>query len=172
MADNITTSTTGAAVSQTIAADEVADGSLGTAKVQYVKIMDGTIEGTNKAAVGANGLAVDIKSFPTGGGRTLLFGVINTSSSGDNTLVAAPGTGLKIKVVSYVLVASSAVSVKFTSGAAGTNLCGAMSLSANGGVSACGQVGSHLLEAASNTALVLNLSGAVQVSGHYSYFVE
>lgn len=43
----------------TIAADEVVDGTLGAVKVQYIKIMDGTIDGTNKAAVTANGLAVD-----------------------------------------------------------------------------------------------------------------
>lgn len=43
----------------TVAADEVVDGTLGTVKVQYIKIMDGTIDGTNKATVTANGLAVD-----------------------------------------------------------------------------------------------------------------
>lgn len=52
----------------TIAADEVVDGSLGTVKVQYVKIMDGTPDGTSKAAVGANGMSVDVKAsvLPTG----------------------------------------------------------------------------------------------------------
>jgi hypothetical protein len=56
MADNIVV-TPGAGV--TVAADEVADGTLGTVKVQFVKIMDGTLDGTSKAAVGANGLKVD-----------------------------------------------------------------------------------------------------------------
>ncbi len=42
-----------------VAADEVVDGVLGTVKVQYVKLMDGTIDGTTKAGVGANGLKVD-----------------------------------------------------------------------------------------------------------------
>lgn len=41
-----------------IAADEVSDGTLGTVKVQFVKLMDGTLDGTTKAAVGANGLNV------------------------------------------------------------------------------------------------------------------
>src|SRR5690242_12660404 len=54
MADNVTTGTTGL----TVGADEVVDGTLGTVKVQYVKIMDGTLDGTSKAAVGANGLSV------------------------------------------------------------------------------------------------------------------
>lgn len=42
-----------------IAADEVVDATLGVTKVQYVKLMDGTLDGTAKAAIGANGLKVD-----------------------------------------------------------------------------------------------------------------
>lgn len=56
MADNVSI-TPGSGAS--IAADEVSDGTLGNVKVQYVKIMDGTLDGTNKAAVGSNGLKVD-----------------------------------------------------------------------------------------------------------------
>jgi len=59
MADNVVVS---AGTGTTIAADEVSDGTLGSCKVQYVKIMDGTLDGTNKAAVGANGLAVAVAS--------------------------------------------------------------------------------------------------------------
>jgi hypothetical protein len=56
MADNVDiTPGTGA----TVAADEVVDGTLGTVKVQYVKIMDGALDGTTKAGVGANGIKVD-----------------------------------------------------------------------------------------------------------------
>lgn len=48
-----------------VAADEVTDGVLGSVKVQYVKIMDGTIDGTDKAHVdGTNGLAVEVKALP------------------------------------------------------------------------------------------------------------
>lgn len=56
MADNVAVS---AGTGTTIAADEVIDGTLGTVKVQYVKIMDGTLDGTAKAIVGVNGLKVD-----------------------------------------------------------------------------------------------------------------
>jgi hypothetical protein len=56
MADNVIIS---AGTGTTVAADEVVDGTLGTVKVQYVKIMDGTLDGTSKATVGANGLKVD-----------------------------------------------------------------------------------------------------------------
>lgn len=43
----------------TVAADEVTDGTLGTVKVQYVKLMDGTLDGTTKAVINANGLKTD-----------------------------------------------------------------------------------------------------------------
>jgi hypothetical protein len=43
----------------TVAADEVTDATLGTVKVQMMKIMDGTLDGTQKAAVGDKGLQVD-----------------------------------------------------------------------------------------------------------------
>jgi hypothetical protein len=55
MADNVTLPGTGA----TIGCDQVTDGTLGSVQVQFVKIMDGTLDGTNKAAVGSNGLLVD-----------------------------------------------------------------------------------------------------------------
>ncbi len=56
MADNVAVT---AGSGTTVAADEVVDGTLGTVKVQYVKLMDGTLDGTTKAAVGAAGLKVD-----------------------------------------------------------------------------------------------------------------
>lgn len=59
MADNVAIT---AGAGTTVAADEVVDGTLGTVKVQFVKIMDGTLDGTTKALVGANGLAVSVVS--------------------------------------------------------------------------------------------------------------
>lgn len=56
MADNVAITAGSGTV---VGADEVVDGTLGTVKVQYVKIMDGTLDGTVKAAVGAGGLKVD-----------------------------------------------------------------------------------------------------------------
>lgn len=106
----------------------------------------------------------------TGQGKTLQFAPISTAASGATQLVAAPGGSLQVKVVSYVIVAASAVSAKFQS--ATTDLTGAMPLAANGGVVAAGQPSSHWFECAANQALNINLSGAVQVSGHVGYFVE
>jgi hypothetical protein len=56
MADNIIVTP---GVGATVAMDELVDGTLGTVKVQYVKIMDGTLDSSTKAAVGANGIKVD-----------------------------------------------------------------------------------------------------------------
>lgn len=50
--------------SGTALADELTDATLGAGKVQFVKLMDGTLDGTSKASVGANGLAVDVKALP------------------------------------------------------------------------------------------------------------
>lgn len=56
MADNVNvTPGTG----NIIAADEINDPTLGVVKVQYVKLMDGTLDGATKASVGSNGLKVD-----------------------------------------------------------------------------------------------------------------
>lgn len=110
-----------------------------------------------------------ITGSATGQGRGLLFLSISTAAAGQTLLVAANAT-LKIKVVSYVIVASAAVTVKFQSG--NTDLTGAMALAANGGISAVGQPSAHVLETIVNNALNINLGGAVQVSGHLSYFLE
>lgn len=67
-----------------VGADEVVDGVLGTVQIQYVKIMDGTIAGSTKAGVGANGLKVD----PSGVTQTV-NGNVNASQSG--TWIVQPG---------------------------------------------------------------------------------
>lgn len=48
MADNVAVT---AGTGTSIAADEVVDGTLGTVKVQFVKLMDGTLDGTAKAKI-------------------------------------------------------------------------------------------------------------------------
>lgn len=53
MADGVTTGTTGVA----ILTDEVTEGTLGTGQVQYVKLMDGAIDGTNKLSISSGGAA-------------------------------------------------------------------------------------------------------------------
>lgn len=105
-------------------------------------------------------------------GQTVLFASVDVAASGDNTIVAADATK-KIKVLSYSLVCGGTVNVRWKSGAA-SNLSGAMPFVVNTGISSpvATPAGGHLMETAVNNALVLNLSAAIQVSGHLSYFLE
>lgn len=104
--------------------------------------------------------------------QTVLFAAISASSSGDNAIVAADATR-KIKLLSYLFISAGNVNATWKSGAA-TSLSGALPLIANvgAGLGPATAAGGHLMETAVNQALVLNLSGAVQVSGHISYFLE
>lgn len=95
------------------------------------------------------------------------FVPINTSSSGDTQLVATDSTH-KIRVLSYALVCDAAVAVKFTKGAGGTAMTGAMSYAANGGISELFSPVGHF-ETDTTHDLTINLSGAFGVRGHLTY---
>lgn len=81
MADNVAIT---AGTGTTVAADEVIDGTLGTVKVQFVKLMDGTLDGTSKALVDANGLAVGVSASGGVGSLTEAAPATDTASSGLN----------------------------------------------------------------------------------------
>lgn len=81
MADNVSINTGSGA---TIAADEVADSTLGTVQVQYVKLMDGTNDGTTRGVIGANGLTVDVSASSGVGSLTETAPATDTASSGLN----------------------------------------------------------------------------------------
>ena len=66
----------------TVAADEVADGTLGTVKVQYVKLMDGTLDGTSKASISSAGLKVIER------GTTIFSGNASVTTTSDVVLAA------------------------------------------------------------------------------------
>lgn len=141
----------------TIASDDVSG-------VQYQRV---------KLDVGGDGASVPVTSaaplpVETTTTKTVKWAAISAASSGNNTLVAAVA-GKKITVLGYVIVADGAVAAKFTDGAGGTDLTGAMSLAANGGVSARSEMNAPMLQGGTNTALVLNLSAAVGVRGHMTY---
>lgn len=97
---------------------------------------------------------------------------IAASSSGVNAIVAAV-TGKKICVVSFTLVSRGTVNAKWQSGS--TDLTGAMAMVVNQEISVPGApvdpgAGQQFwLETAVNTALNLNLSGAVEVDGWVNY---
>jgi len=97
MADNIAvTPGTGA----TIAADEVTDATLGTVKVGYGKIMDGTPDSTNKLVVTSGGEAktldtnvasvVKVEDTASSGGESGVL-VIGVRQDGDTSPVSATG---------------------------------------------------------------------------------
>jgi hypothetical protein len=139
---------------------------------QLVSIENATrmkpIPGSMKVTTTTGGSVADVNLKQS---NTILFATISASGSGDNAIVAAVASK-KIKVLSCALVASGTVSVKWRSGT--TDVSGAMPLVVNSGfvlpASSPGQ--GHYLETAVNTALNINLSGAVQVSGHISYYLE
>lgn len=95
------------------------------------------------------------------------FAAISAASSGNNTIVAAV-TGKKIRVLTYTVIATSAVTVQWRSSTAGTNLTGAMPYGANGGATPPFCPVGHF-ETASGELLNMVLGGAVQVSGHVTY---
>lgn len=94
MADNVTLNAmTGGS---TVAADEVADGTLGTVKVQYVKLMDGTLDGTTKGAIDSTyGLKVDVSrgtGVVLGAGTNVIGYVYERSGATISQGSAAPTT--------------------------------------------------------------------------------
>jgi hypothetical protein len=92
---------------------------------------------------------------------------ISIAAAGDNTiLVASPGN--KHKLVKIILLCASAVNITLKSGA--NNLTGTMPFNANGGLAFDGDF--YPLETNLGEAFIINLSGAVQVSGWAQYFTE
>lgn len=115
MADNVVIDLGTSSNTTSIACDQVSDGTLGTVQVQFVKIMDGTLDGTSKAAVGANGLKVDASGAVVSVAGTIsvgsvsqasapwLFNVVDGTTSTTKAAVssAAPGSTANAQVVSF-----------------------------------------------------------------------
>jgi hypothetical protein len=94
---------------------------------------------------------------------------VSCAASGDNTIIAAPGAGKQLVIDHLNFIVTSAVAVTFKSGS--TSLSGAYpfdtkqaialdnAMQAEKGVITCGV----------NEAFIINLGGAVQVSGFVRY---
>jgi hypothetical protein len=97
-----------------------------------------------------------------------VFSVINAAAAGNNTIVAAQGAGVKIRVVGFFLLNTTALIATFQSGAGGAAITGPLALQTgqyiNSGFSTQGW-----FETAANALLNLNLSAATQVSGAISW---
>lgn len=95
----------------------------------------------------------------------LLQVAVDFSTSGDHTILAAPGAGLVIQVVGGVIIAAGDVNIKFKDGTP-ADLTGVMALTANSGFSVA-EVG--MFKCATNKSLVINHSVAIQVGGWLVY---
>ncbi len=99
-------------------------------------------------------------------GYVLKHAVINCSTSGDNTIVAAV-SGKLIRVLAVLVMSDGTVDTRFESGASGTALTGQMPLLVNQGYALSNPWG--LFQTASNTLLNLELSAAINVHGVVCY---
>lgn len=112
MADNVAYT---AGAGTTIAADEVIDGTLGTVKVQIVKLMDGTLDSANKLVIDANGaMRVKDQRSATSAQSSV------TGAAADTTILASNANRLGATVYNeqaaggatlYLLLASGTSSV-------------------------------------------------------------
>jgi len=104
-------------------------------------------------------------------GGTIAEAVIDTASSGDNTLVAAV-TGQTIRLYKIVLYANAANTVILKDGAS-TKLMGNIDLPAKAGYVIDNDSSGHCpFTCTVSNALVLNLSAATQVSGRVWYTID
>lgn len=121
---------------------------------------------------------------PTGGGRgggggvsdlrnnhAILHQPVDISSSGSNTIIGGQ-QGMKIKLLSAVLVAGGTVSVTWQSDS--DDLSGEIPLVVNSGLvlPASSPAQGEYLATDTGSALNINLSDGVQVSGHVSYYLD
>jgi hypothetical protein len=94
---------------------------------------------------------------------------IQTASTSD-TIVAAQGAGVRIRVLGYVLMASGAGTVQFVSGA--TDLTGPMEVADAGGlVAPVTPNGGGWFDSGSNEAITLVTTGGTQINGHVVFSV-
>lgn len=101
----------------------------------------------------------------------LLTAAISNNTNGDNTIVAAPGAGLRLLVWHVDLVAAAAVNVTLKSGAA-TSLSGAYPLQAAGSSMALDFPAHAPLPIGTNLAFIINLSSATFIYGLVLYTIE
>ena len=94
---------------------------------------------------------------------------VNASSAGDNALVAAPGTGIKIRVLSLVAVSGSAANT-MTLRSATTAISAGFPFAANGGM-VLNENPNGWFQTEANEALNVNLSGGTLVAVHITYIL-
>ena len=99
----------------------------------------------------------------------VIYAAVSAATLGDNTLVAAAGEGIKIRVVSLVLSASGGANdVRLESAAGGTALTGVIGLVDNGQL-VLPYNPAGWCQTAANALLNLELSAATAVGGVLGY---
>jgi hypothetical protein len=128
-----------------------------------------------KAVIGGDGSASDLSDqnpYPTRQGipttQKMTRVAINFSASGDNTIVSAVAAQ-KARLFAFFLKVKGATDLKWKNGA-GADFHPALPFASGDGWSEMGP-GEAIFECSTNTALILNSSNAVQVSG-YAYFTQ
>lgn len=107
----------------------------------------------------------------TGWAQALTDIIVNTNSTGDNTLVAAVPSR-SIHIYRMMIVVSAATVLTFKDGA-GTNLTGPMTMTAGGSVVLDYDQGPLAWFATSSgNAFVVNQTGTAQISGRVGYVLR
>lgn len=104
--------------------------------------------------------------------RTITQVAVTQGAAGALDLVAIPGAGLKIYVVSIVLVGDAAGTVKFTEGTGPTDLTGAIPLAANGGFVVISNDDTPILATNTANSKLSLVSATAKVFGWIRYFVD
>ena len=109
-------------------------------------------------------------SLPTGQGLDLRFAPINASDLGTNPIVA-PIEGKRLWIVSFFLIAESAVTALWED-SDGTDLSGGLPFLTSGGMVCPGQASSPWTATEPGKGLNLNLGAAATVGGMLTYLVS
>lgn len=167
-----------------IAADVINDDTLGAnTYVQYVKLIDGNISGTNKGGISSIGMKTDGTGFTqpmTADSSVMIngansvtpqFATFGVSASGANTIIT--GIASKhIRVLALAISANAAVAVKWQSHTTPTDITGLLTCAASGDGEVLPFNPIGWFQTLSGEALDINLSaGSVYVGGHITYIV-
>lgn len=91
MADNVAIT---AGSGTTVAADEVVDGTLGTVKAQFVKLMDGTLDSTNKGKIDTHG-SFQVTQVDSSGTAIIFNGNGQANAANSSPVVLASDKGIQ-----------------------------------------------------------------------------
>lgn len=103
--------------------------------------------------------------------RTITQIVVTQAGAGSTDLVAIPGAGLRIFVVSIVLILDAAGTVKFTEGTGPTDLTGAIPVATNGGFVVTGNGYDPVLQTNTANSKLSMVSATGKAFGWLRYFI-